>query len=213
MGDHQTGDPILGDNFLGQLQHLFRSGGVQSSGVFVQKQQLGGHQSGHQQGQGLTLAAGEKTHRVAHAVFQSQSQLSQPIPELGTIPLVDHGEGRGVGRCSHVGQGQIFLNGHVGCSALQRILEHTADELAALVVRQIGDVAAVQGDGTAVHHEGTGDGIEQCGLACTVGTENGDEIPLVQMQVQIGQGLLFVDGAGIEGLGDVMDFQHLTYLP
>ena len=40
----------------------------------------------------LALAAGQQAYRIAHAVFQSQIQLGQPIPELCPVPLGDHGK-------------------------------------------------------------------------------------------------------------------------
>ena len=42
-----------------------------------------------------------------------------------------------------VGQGQIFLNGHVGSGAPEGVLEEAAYKLAPLVVRHLGDVPAV----------------------------------------------------------------------
>ena len=203
MGNHQTGDAVIGHNLPGQSQHLIRCSRVKCGGVLVQQKELRRDHGGHEQGQRLPLAAGEQAYGTAHPILQSQPQLAQPLPELRPVGFGDHGEGVGAGTGPHIGKSQIFLNGHGGGGALQRILEHAPDELTALVVRQAGDVLPVQLDGATIHRKGSGDGVEEGGLARAVGAENGDEIALRKVQAQVGQSLLFVDGARVEGFGNV----------
>ena len=142
---------------------------------------------------------------MIHPVFQPQLQLRQLFPELGAIPRRDHGEGRPFFRRPQIGQRQIFLDGHAGRGAFQGVLKEPADEFAALVIRKTGDILPVQTDGSLVHHERAGDRAEQGGFARAVGAENGDKIAGVQMQVNAVQGFFLVDGAGVEGFGNVTD--------
>ena len=181
--------------------------------MFIQKQQLGRHQGGHQQRQRLPLTAGQQTHRGVHPVFQSQTQHGKLFPETFPVCLADHGKRGCVGGCPHIRQRQVFLNGHIGGSALQRILEKAADILAALEIGKMGDILAIQNHTAAIRGKGTGDGTEQSGFTGTVGAQNSDEVALAEGQINARQGSLFVDGAFGEGLLDVFQFQHLSFLP
>ena len=213
MGNHQAGNGVFRHDLPGEVQHLFRGGGVQGGGVLIQQQQLGGDQGGHQQGQCLTLAAGQKTHHGVHPVLQPQTQLGQLLPEFLPLCRGNHGKGgAGVGG-PEIGQGQVFLNGHVGGGAFQGVLEHPADEFAPLIVRQPGDVHSVQNHLAGIRLKGSGDGVEHGGFACAVGAENGDEVPGGQMEAQIVQGPLFIHGAGGKGFGDVVQSQHFALPP
>ena len=93
VGDHQAGDAVVRHDIPGQFQHLFRGGRVQGSGVFIQKQQLGGDQSRHQQCQRLALAAGQQAYGMIHPVLQTQAQHAQPLPEVGPVLFGDHDPG------------------------------------------------------------------------------------------------------------------------
>lgn len=213
VGNHQAGDGVFRHDLFSQLQHLFRRGRVQGGSVLIQQQQLGGNQGSHQQRQRLALAAGEQTHHRVHPVLQPQSQLGQFLPELPALCGRDHGEGRPGFGGPQVGQSQIFLNGHVGSSPLQRVLKHPADEFTALIVREPGDVLPVQGHSSGIRLEGSRNGVEHGGLACAVGAQDGDEIPGSQVEAQIVQRPFFVDGARGKGDGDVVQCQHFTLPP
>src|SRR5699024_3111543 len=111
----------------------------------------------------------------------------------------DAGEVRPLGRARpQVGQGQIFLNGHVGGGALEGVLEQVADHLAALELGGEGDVLPAQDDAALVGDEPAGDGVEQGGFARAVGAHDGGEIALFQRQVDAVQRYLFVNGARVE---------------
>ena len=179
------------------------STGIQGSGVFIQKQQFGGYQGGHQQSQCLALAAGKQAYAVIHTVFQPQLQLCQTLPEVCPVGLADPGEGGGMTGCPHVGQSQIFFDGHIGGCALQGILEQPADEFASFEIRQGGNILAIQDHPTGVRLESAGNGTEESGLACTVGAQNGDEIAFVQMQIHPSQGGFFIDCALGKGFGNI----------
>ena len=196
---------MLGHHVPGDLQHLLRRSRVQRRRVLVQQQQLGGIHGCHEQRQGLALSAGQQAHRLAHPVLQPHVQQGQTVLKPLPVRLRHGGEPPAAAR----GQGQILLNGHVGGGAPHGVLEQPADLAAALVGGQIGDVLPVQGDGALVHIEVPGDGVEQGGFARPVGAHDGDEIPRRQLERQAAQGLLLVDGPGVEGLGNVLDYQHI----
>ena len=106
--------------------------------------------------------------------------------------------GRGAG--TQIGQRKVFLNGHVGCGALERVLKQVADDLAALVLRLKGDILSTQQDAALVGDEAAGDGVEQGGFARTVGAHDGGKIPGFHVQADAVQGHFFIDRAGVEGL-------------
>ena len=110
-------------------------------------------------------------------------------------------------------QGEIFLDGHMGGAAAHGVLEQAADLPGALILRLEGDVLAVQVNISAVGEKAAADGVEQSGFARAVGADDGDEVTGVQVQAQVPQGYLFVDGAGVEGFGDVVDLQHVSGPP
>ena len=89
----------------------------------------------------------------------------------------------------------------------------TADPLRPFVFRQKGHIVTAYGDGACIHVKAAGDGVEQGGLACAVGTDHRDKFSLVQMERQVRDGLFLIDGAGIEGLGDALNVQHVSSLP
>ena len=212
MGDHHAGDVILRHDLPGQAQDLLRGGRVQGSGVLVQQQQLRRDQGGHQQGQGLTLAAGEEAHRVVHPVLQAQAQHGELLPELPPVGSRNVGEGGPAVGGPQVSQGHIFLNGHAGGGAPEGVLKEPANDLAALVVRQEGNVLAVQHNGAGIQPEGSGDGTEEGGFPRTVGAQDGDKVPGIQVEINAPQGYFLVDGADTEGFLNIGQSQHITPL-
>ena len=201
---HLPGDP----------QHLFGGAGVQGGGVLVQQQQLWGDQRSHEQGEGLPLPAGQQPHRLPHPVLQAHLQSGQLVPEQGPVRLAGAAEeGVLVLGSAEIGQGQILLDGHVGGGPPHGVLEQAAQHPAAPVLRLEGDVLPRQGDGALIHIEAPGDGVEQGALARAVGAHDGDEVPGLQVEGQAAEGLLLIDRAGVEGLGDMFQLQHVTFLP
>ncbi len=214
MGDHQAGDLLFGHDALGQLQHLFGGGGVQRGGVLVQQEELRGDEGRHQQGQRLTLAAGEQAHRLLHPVFEAHVQQGQLLPEHFLVLAGDAGED-GVGGCARpeVGQREVLLDGHVRRGALEGVLEEVADDPAALKFGREGDVLPAQLDAALVGDEAAGDGIEQGGFARAVGADDGGEVPRFHLQADAVQRHLLVDGAGVKGLVQILQFQHFHLRP
>ena len=72
----------------------------------------------------------------------------------------------------------------------------------AAVDRQLGDVAAIEEDATAIGLHQPHDRIETCGLACTVGAEQADDFPAMHLEADIVE-----DSALVVGLGDRADFE------
>ena len=209
VGDHQAGDLFLGHNALGQLQHLLRRGRVQGGSVLVQQQELGGNKGGHEQGQRLPLAAREQTHRLLHPILKAHVQQGKFFPEQLLILAGDAGEDSvGGGSCPEIGQRKVFLNGHIGGRALEGVLEQVADDLAALILRRKGNVLPAQHDAALVGNETAGDGVEHGGFARAVGAHDGGKVARLHVQAHTVQGHLFVDGAGVKGLVQIVQFQH-----
>ena len=83
-----------------------------------------------------------------------------------------------------------------------------ADGLGAAEVRQEGDVGAVQRDGAGIGDKGARDGVEQGGLARAVGAHNGGKIPLIQVQIDVGEGFFLIDRSGVEGHAHMVQLKH-----
>ncbi len=66
--DHQAGDVFSGGDFPGQLEDFPGCARIQGGRVLIQQQKFWGNHSGHEQGQCLTLAAGECFDKVARVL-------------------------------------------------------------------------------------------------------------------------------------------------
>ena len=212
VGDHEGGEVVLLHDLVGQSQHLVSGLGVQSGSVLIQQQQLGLLQGGHQQRQRLTLTAGEQAHLGGEAVLKPQIQRFQQFPVIcplqgGDAPLQP--PGLAPAGC----QRQIFLDLHGGRGAHHGVLKHPPQKCRPLVLRQLGNVLPVNGDGAGIHLEHASDGVQHGGLARTVAADHGDKIPVIQRQVQMVQSYLSVDGIGIKRLADILQLKHGRNLP
>ena len=72
------------------------------------------------------------------------------------------------------------------------------------MLRQAGNIHAVDHDAALVNGPYPGDGVEHGGFSRAVAADDGNEIAVVQVQVQPIQGHLFIDGFGVEGFPDVL---------
>ena len=198
---------MLLHNLVGQLQHLGRRLGVQGGGVLIQKEDLGLFQGGHEQGQGLPLSAGKQPHLGGEPVLQPQSQGAEQLFELLPLAFPD-APAEGALLPPAGGQSQVLLDGHVARRPHHGVLEPPAQIDGPPVLGQLSDVHAVNADGALVHRPHAGDGVEHGGLARPVSANDGDEVPLLQGERQMVQRRLLVNGAGVEGLTDLMQFKH-----
>ena len=193
---------------LGGFQDLCRGLGVQGGGVLVQQEKLGFLQGGHQQRQRLALTAGEQANLGGQPVFQAQVQDLQHFPVLFGVRLGNAPAEHTALLAPAGGQCQILDDLHIRGGAGHGVLEHPAQEGRPLVFAQAGDILPVNEDGAGIHGPHPGDGIEHGGFTRAVAADDGTEIPVLQGQIQPLQRLLFVDGAGVEGFVDILDFQH-----
>ena len=209
VGDHEAGEMVLLDDLTGELQDLFRRAGVQGGGMLVQEKELRVGHGGHHEGEGLALAPGEEADGLLHAVLEPHVQQGQAVAEgllLGAGHVAEPA-------ASARGEGQVLLNRHAGGAAQHGVLEEAADDLRPLILREEGDVAAVEDDASGIGIEAAGDGVEEGGLPCPVGADDGNEVARVEVEREVADGALFVHGAGVEGLGDVGDGQHVSAPP
>ena len=73
---------------------------------------------------------------------------------------------------------------------------------------QSGDIIPVQHDAPLVNRPDAGDGVEHGGFSRTVSADDGDKVTGIQVERELVQGTLFIDGAGVEGLADLEQVKH-----
>ena len=134
---------------------------------------------------------------------QGRQLLAELLPLLGG----DAGA-QGAALAAAVGQGEVFFDAHRGSGAHHGVLEDAAEILGAFVLRQAGDVHAVQNNIALVGGENAGDQVQGGGFAGTVAADDGDEIAVLQSQVQAVDGAFLVDGPGIKRLIKIFQFKH-----
>ena len=193
-------------------QHLERRFRVKSGGVLVQQQELGLVHGRHQQGQRLALTAGQQTHAGGQAVFQAQVQALEQFAVALPLGLGDANP-QAAPLAAPGGQGEVLFDLHGGGRAGHGVLKNTADVGGALVLAQFGDVDAVDQNLALVYGPDTGHRVQHGGFARTVAADDGNEVALVQLQVQPVQGRFLIDRACIEGLGDILDLKHFSHPP
>ena len=113
-----------------------------------------------------------------------------------------------MGGSAQIGQGQIFLNGHVGSSAFERVLEQAANRLGAAEIRLEGHIHPIQQNAAGIRNKAACNGIEQGGFARAVGTHNGSELAAFHMQIDIGQRFFLVHRTGVKGHTDMVQIKH-----
>ena len=212
MRDHEGGELALGDDLLGELEHLGRGLGVEGRRVLVEEQQLGLGEGGHEQRQGLALAAGEQADLCVQAALQPQAKAGEKLRVLGLLVLGD-APGKAAALAAATGQGEVLHDLHVGGGTAHGVLEDAAQVPGALGLGETRDVLAVQLDDARVQRVDAGDHVEQRGLAGSVAADDGNEVAVVQGEVDAGEGALLGDGALVERLGDVREPKHPTHLP
>ena len=210
--DHQRGQMIFGNDLVGDLQHLCCRGGIQRSSVFIEKEQLRFTKRRHQKRQRLALPAREQADLHLQPILQTEAEHFQPFPEKISVLLCHHPAERTL-FAAPSGNGQVFFDPHVRRGAHHRILEDTADQPGTFVLRQPGYVFPSELDGTAVNRPNAGNGVQHRALPCSVASDHGYEIAFFERQAQVIQCLLLIDGARIEGLGDLFYFQHVSSPP
>ena len=193
-------------------EHLQSRFGVQCSGVLIEQQKLRLVHGSHQQGQRLPLTAGKQPHAGSQSILKAQIKGLEQFTVL--LPLrPGDADAERTGLAAAGGKGEVLFDLHGGGSAGHGVLKDAANVGGALMLAQTGDVHAVDDDLAAGHGPDAGDGVQHGGLACAVAADDGDEVALIQLQVQAVQGRLLVDGACVEGLGNILYLKHCLRPP
>ena len=158
------------------------------------------------------MTAGKKPHAGGQAILKAQIKGLEQFAVLLPLCLGD-ANAQGAALAAPGCQRQIFLDLHGGGSAGHGVLEHAANVGGALMLAQTGDVHTVDQNFALVHRPHTGHGIQHGGFTSTVAADDGDEIALVQLQVQTVQGGLLVHCTCIEGFGNILDLKHFLRPP
>ena len=190
-----------------QVKHLGCRARVERGGVLVEKQQLRLLQRRHQERQRLPLAAGEQTDLRGHALLKAEIERMQALLVLGTLRLCDAPFQSPVLPAAG-GEGEVFFDLHGGRGAHHGILKHAAEKRGTLMLRQAGDVRAVNDDFAAVDLKRARNGVQHSRLPCPVAADDSDEIAVVQGQIQVIQRRFGVDRTGVEGFADIDKLKH-----
>ena len=207
MRDHQRGQPVLLHDAVRQVKHLGGRARVERGGVLVEKQQLRLLQRRHQERQRLPLAAGEQTDLRGHALLKAEIERMETFLVLGALRLCDAPFQAPVLPAAG-GEGEVFFDLHGGRGAHHGILKHAAEKRGTLMLRQAGDVRAVNDDLAAVDLERARNGVQHSRLPCPVAADDSDEIAVVQGQIQVIQRRFGVDRTGVEGFADIDKLKH-----
>ena len=210
--DHERGQIVARDDFLGNLKHLVRRLGVERRGVLVQQQKVGLLQRRHQKRQRLTLAAGQQADLAGHAVLEAKAERCELFP-INLALLVGDAVAQAAPLAAAIGEREVFLDAHSGGSAHHRVLKHAAKEARALMLWQSGQTKAVEANEARIHRIHTRNQVERGGLARAVAADDRDEIAVFQRQVETVDRTLFVDRARVERLIDALQFKHCPRLP
>ena len=172
VGDEDDRDAQVALDLLQLLAHLLADLGVQGGEGLVEKQQGGLQEQGAGNGDTLLLAAGELAgillFRAAHA-DQGQAVLH------GLVDL-------GLGDLAQLqAEGQVFINGHVGPEVIA--LEYHGR--GALFGGQVDDGLTVHGDVALGHVQKAADGAQDRSLAAAGGAQEGDDLALVDLQINV----------------------------
>ena len=203
VGDHHGGELVFAHDAVRELEHLGRRRGVERRGVLVEQEQLRLLQGGHEQRQRLALAAGEQADLRRHAVLKAETEALELLMIFLALRLRDAPAQRALLAAAR-GEGEVLLDLHVRGRAHHGVLEHAADVLRAAVLRHGGHVHTVEDDAPVVHRPDARNGVEHGGFAGAVAADDGHEIARIQVQGQSVERPLFIDGAGVEGLGDMV---------
>ena len=206
VGYHHNGKVVVAVEAVGEFQDPGRVPGVQSGGVFIQKNQFGGGEHHHKHGKRLALAAGEPSGILFHPIFKSHVQSGQKAAELGfagavqTYPQALHAF---VG-----GDGQVVLNAHITGGSRQRVLEDAADKGGTAVFGTAGNVDAVLLDTAGGGGMQAGEGVEEAALSGAVGADDGKKVALGDGKIDVPEGFNPIGGTVAENQTEALQGDH-----
>ena len=205
--DHERRELAFFYDGFCDVENFFRRLGVERRRVLVEEQELRlGHRC-HEKRQGLALTAREKADLGFETIFEAEVESRQKLAEALVLRL---GEAPAKTRCiaAACGNGEVFLDHHARRRAHHGVLEDSSDVLGTLVLGPLRDVCARDDDAARIDAEGAGDGVHQRRLSRAVAADDGHEVAGRKVQRDASERVLFCDCAGIEGLGDVLKFEH-----
>ena len=181
VGDEDKGDPRLLLDLLQLHLHVLAQLQVQGAQGLVQQQHLGLVGQGSCDGHPLLLPAGQLAHPPvgeARQVHHVQHPLDGLLHFLLALFLQAHPEGDVVVHVQ-VGEQGVLLEDGVHLP---------------LVRGQGGDVFPIKKDLAGVRGDKPGDGAQGRGLATARGAQQGDELPVPDVQVKALEYLLAIEG-------------------
>ena len=197
MGDEDAGNADAVDRILQPVAQFLADLGVDGGKGLIQEQNLGIRCQSPGKGHALALTAGELVGITLFHARQADEvdHFQDPLPYLLFRPLLDF-----------QAEGDVIENGHIAEQGV--VLEDEAD--APLGSGNVVDPAAVDEDVAAVGILQAGQHAQDRRLAAAAGTEEGDELALVDAKGNVARR---VEGAVI--LFDVFHFDihelHLLY--
>ena len=163
--DEQHGDPLLVDLLDDLKDPLDHQGGQPQGGLIHHDDLRPGHEGpGH--GQHLLLTAGQGARRLPGALLQPGKQIVHPVQVVFQVVLPQIGPDLQILHHRQVGKHPASL-GDQG--------DPLGDDA---VGGQTGDVLPLEMDAAVGGLYQPGDGAQGGGLACSVGADQGDDLPL-----------------------------------
>ena len=95
--------------------------------MLVKEEEFRSHKGTHKQGNDLSLSSGKQSDLVFHPILKPHAKLRKCLHKHFPV-LFSYGRSKGAAVAPCVGEGKVFLYGHIGSRALHRILEHPSNE-------------------------------------------------------------------------------------
>ena len=175
--DQEDGRPGLAHRFDG-TQQLLDDDRREAEGELVNEEELGPGDGRHGQGQHLLLSSGEVGGPFLASRGERRERGERLVDHVGVVLAAAPAlPGR---------HPQVVLDAQVGKDPLAAgHLRHA--QPGDLVGREVGDVAAVEDDGPVIGLDDPADGSQQCRFAGAVGTDQGDDLALADLDGHVGQ--------------------------
>lgn len=207
MGDHQSGQFVALDDFMGEPNDLVSALGIKRCRMLVQQQEVGLEPGSHEQRERLALSAGEAADGVVDAVLQAHVEGSDAVANLlAQIRIECPAETAGLAASG--GHGQVLRDRHGGSRTTEGVLENATDEARPTMLWKSSDVLVRQRDATGIDQEGAGHGIEQGRFSAAVGADDDQERSTFQRQRHSAQSPHLIRSARIERLDEILEFEH-----
>lgn len=168
-------------------------------------------ESGHQQGQRLTLAARQQSRLRGEPILQPQLKLGELLGEE-LLLVLGHSPAEPTGVATLVRERHVLLDGQIRARPRHWVLEHPADDLGPHMVTLLGHLGVIDPDTPLVRCHLSRNGVEHRRLARTIGADDRDELAMVEVQIDAPKRSAFIDSVGEKGLVDPVYVEHVTVL-